>query len=226
MKFDQTPTFPDYFTEEMRTVANRAAEGQAEAQLAMGEMYAEGRGGVPENQAEALHWYLKAANLKLAEAMLRVGRCYAKGLGADRNSEQSLKWYHEAGAAGSMEAQHLLGTIYARGKSVPQDYEKAAGWYLAAARSGDRHAELVYGMMLRDGRGVPKSPAKAYIWLLNAAKSRDGGELDPVLRKTLQGLELKLTPEEKKRAEAMMDSVMARNSPAAAAPKAMRKGVA
>ncbi|MEE8334145.1 MAG: tetratricopeptide repeat protein [Alphaproteobacteria bacterium] len=191
----------------MRAVTSRAGAGQAASQLALGEMYAEGEC-VPENPAEALHWYLKAANQKLPEAMLKVGRCYAKGLGVDRNLERSLKWYHEAGAAGSMDAQHLLGTMYARGRSVPQDYEKSARWFLAAARSGDRRAELIYGQMLRDGRGVPKSTTKAYIWLLNATKTRAGGKVDPVLLKTLRELEMKLTPEEKKHADTVMDNIL------------------
>lgn len=156
--------------------------------------------------------------------MLRVGRCYAKGLGVDRDMEQCLKWYHQAGGTGSMEAQHLLGTMYARGRSVPQDYEKAAGWFLAAARSGDRRAELVYGLMLRDGRGVTKNTTKAYIWLLNAAKSQAESETDPVLLKALRGLEQTLTPEEKKRAKEVMDSVLTHHQGVGAAPQEIQKG--
>jgi len=223
MRFNQALVFPDDFTEELRTVTCQAADGQATAQLAMGDIYAEGRS-LPENPAEALHWYLKAADQKLPEAMLRVGRCYARGLGVNRDMAQSVMWYNKAAAAGNTEAQHLLGTMYARGRSVPRDYQKAAAWFLAAAQSGDKRAEMVYGLMLRDGRGVPRNPTKAYIWLLNAAKSRPAGEVDPILTKTLRELELKLAPQEKKRALTVMDAIVSRNAAAETAPAAVQNG--
>jgi len=207
MRFDQNPVFPDYFSEEMRAITNLAGSGQVEAQLAMAGMYSEGDG-VPQNPAEGLHWYLKAAKQDNAEAMLQAGRCYAKGLGADRNMKLALKWYHEAGAAGSAEAQYLLGTMYARGRNVQQDYTKAAGWFRAAARGGNKQAELIYGLMLRDGRGMQKNLAKAYIWLLNAAKSQADDERDPVLTKALSELERQLTPEDKRLAETMMETIL------------------
>lgn len=225
VRFDQAIVFPAYFTGEMRAVAIQAAAGTAEAQLAMGAMYAEGRG-VPRNPAEALHWYLKAANQGLPEAMLRVGRCYAKGQGVDQNMKFAVKWYHNAGAQGSAEAQRILGNMYARGRHLPQDYEKAAAWFRAAARGGDRHAELVFGLMLRDGRGVPKSPIKAYVWLLNAAKSRDPETLDPVLTKALRELEQMLDPEEKLRAEAMMHSILTTDALAETQQAPFEKGAA
>lgn len=48
MKFDQTAVFPDSFTEEMRTIASQAGAGQAGAQFALGELYAEGDGVFPK----------------------------------------------------------------------------------------------------------------------------------------------------------------------------------
>ncbi|MBF0582612.1 MAG: sel1 repeat family protein [Magnetococcales bacterium] len=56
----------------------RARQGDLEAQLALGQLYADGKQ-VPKNLLEATHWYLKAANQGNHAAQLALGALYAIG---------------------------------------------------------------------------------------------------------------------------------------------------
>ena len=49
-------------------------------------------------------WYKKAAEQGHAQAQARIGRCYARGWGVERNIREAMKWYLKAAAQGSKEA--------------------------------------------------------------------------------------------------------------------------
>jgi uncharacterized protein len=53
----------------------------------MGLMYAEGQG-VPEDDAEAVKWYRKAAEQGLAEAQFNLGEMYAYGKVSPRMTQK------------------------------------------------------------------------------------------------------------------------------------------
>ena len=48
-------------SEDLLTIQNLAALGDADAQQLLGDMYLQGQGGVPLDYAEAARWYRKAA---------------------------------------------------------------------------------------------------------------------------------------------------------------------
>lgn len=113
-----------------------AQKGEPEAQYDLGLNYALGKRGLPQNYAEALKWYRKAADQGLAEAYNNLGRLYEKGRGVPQNYAEALKWYRKAADQGLAVAQFNLGTMYHGGKGVPEDYIQAHMWYnLAAAQS-------------------------------------------------------------------------------------------
>ena len=64
----------------IEAVRTRANGGDAEAQVTLGVMHAEGRG-VPQDAVEAVAWYGKAAEQGLAEAQYNLGVMYAEGRG-------------------------------------------------------------------------------------------------------------------------------------------------
>jgi len=76
-----------------------AEQGNADAQLRLGLMYANGKG-VPENDAEAVKWYHKAAEQGNAIAQSRLGYMYEYGNGVARNVAEAVKWYRKAAEQG------------------------------------------------------------------------------------------------------------------------------
>ena len=60
-------------------------------------MYAEGKG-VPQNHAEAVKWYRKAAEQDDARAQYSLGFMYDLGRGVPQDDTEALKWYVLAAA--------------------------------------------------------------------------------------------------------------------------------
>jgi len=119
---------------------NRAAQGEAEAQSALGFKYVTGEG-VPQDYTEALKWYRLAAAQGIAIAQSSLGLMYYEGRGVPQDYVQAHKWFNLAAAQGYANAQFLLGAMYERGEGVPQDYVQAHKWFnLAAANSTGKEA--------------------------------------------------------------------------------------
>ena len=62
----------------VEALQQRAAQGEAEAQLQLGLLYARGKG-LPQDYAEALKWFRLAAAQGNAEAQFSLWVLYAKG---------------------------------------------------------------------------------------------------------------------------------------------------
>ena len=73
----------------------KAQEGDAEAQMYVGEIFEKGLGAQVDYQAAA-QWYEKAANQGNFQAQLNLGHLYEKGLGVAQNQETALRWYRKS----------------------------------------------------------------------------------------------------------------------------------
>ena len=109
------------------------------AQYNLGGMYALGRG-VPQDDAEAVKWYRKAADQGDAIAQHNLGVMYSDGLGVPQDYAEAVKWYREAADQGEAAAQVNLGVMYAIGQGMPQDPVQAHMWFNLAASQGDEDA--------------------------------------------------------------------------------------
>ena len=69
----------------------------AAAQSNLGVMYANGQG-VPQDYAEAVKWYRKAAEQGDAAAQYNLGLMYANGQGVPQDYVQAYKWISIAAA--------------------------------------------------------------------------------------------------------------------------------
>ena len=78
--------------------------GIAEVQYNLGQMYQMGQG-VPQDNAEAVKWYRKAAEQGFAPAQLNLGMMYAAGKGVSEDKAEAAKWCLEAARQGNTEAQ-------------------------------------------------------------------------------------------------------------------------
>ncbi len=104
-----------------------AEKGDSVAQYRLGAMYAEGKGVVPDD-ATAMMWFQRSANLGNADAQYNVGASYAEGTGVAKNIDEAAKWFRRAADQGMPYAQINLGLLYAAGRGVPQSNVEAMKW--------------------------------------------------------------------------------------------------
>ena len=73
----------------------------------MGLRYLYGKG-VRQNYAEALKWFMKAAEQEHALSQFVLGNCYANGEGVKQNPAEAVKWYQRSAANGNEKAAACL----------------------------------------------------------------------------------------------------------------------
>jgi hypothetical protein len=113
-----------------------AVQGLAAAQLNLGLMYADGRGGLSRNHAQAVEWYRKAAEQQVSLAEVLLGLAYATGRGIPRDDRQAFVWFEKAANRNLPLAQYGLGMLYSEGRGAEQDRIKAYLWLDLAVSGG------------------------------------------------------------------------------------------
>ena len=122
-------------------VLAKAKAGDAAAQVAVGEYYAQAAANEHDKTQMAadyqkeLEWYSKAAEHKYVPGEMHLAALYRDG----------------------------------GGKTVPRDMEQAAAWYRKAADQGDTTAQGTLGVLYSMGQGVAHNDVEAYFWLDLAA---------------------------------------------------------
>ena len=126
-----TPVFSKGIVE----VLEKAEKGDATAQKNLGLSYWKGEG-VPEDKAEALKWFRKAADQGNVTAQYNLGVVYSKGEGVPEDKAEALKLLRKAADQGHAQAQAILGIAYSDGEGVPENYIQAYMWYNLASAQG------------------------------------------------------------------------------------------
>ena len=90
-----------------------AKQGDAISQGLIGTMYANGEG-VPENPAEAVKWFSKAAEQGYADAQYNLGNMYDKGRGVSEDKAEALNWWRKAAEQGHEDANEWLEFLEAK----------------------------------------------------------------------------------------------------------------
>jgi len=99
---------------------------------------AENGWGQPQNYAEALAWFTKAAEHGSDTAKENIGYMFQKGLGVPTDYAKAMSWFVEAAAHGNSDAENQLGWMYQFGQGVAPDDAKAVTWYRMSADQGNR----------------------------------------------------------------------------------------
>jgi hypothetical protein len=120
---------------------DKANGGNASAQVAVGEKYAQAAGGAQDRDEAADDW------------------------------KQAFAWYQKAADKSDLAGEIHLAEAYSYGRGVTRDKEKAAEWYRKAAEQGDPGAQGTLAMLYTLGQGVPQSDADAYFWFAVAASA-------------------------------------------------------
>lgn len=88
-----------------------AQAGDERAQFHIGFMYDFGEG-IPENDAEAVRWYRRAAEQGHVGAQFNLSSLYLGGEGVPENAAEAHMWCRRAAEQGHSEAQFNLGQAY------------------------------------------------------------------------------------------------------------------
>jgi TPR repeat protein len=112
-----------------------AEQGNAAAQVTLGDMYVIGQG-VLKDGVEAARWYRKAADQGSLKAEIDLAMMFQFGGLVDRNDVEASKWLGKAAEQGDDYAQHTMGVFYAVGKGVPKDNVLDYKWLNLASAQG------------------------------------------------------------------------------------------
>jgi uncharacterized protein len=99
-------------TSARRCTQTDAAAGDAEAQFALA--FSLAAGPAPQDYAQALEWYLKAADQNHRLAQFNLGQMYAYGQGMPKSDSMALMWIRRAADGGDAGAQFNMGDRFGR----------------------------------------------------------------------------------------------------------------
>ena len=105
------------------------------------------------------------------QAMHRLGRIYAGGIGTPRDDAEAARWYRKGADAGNKDAATGLGVALLRGQGVAKDPSEAVRLLREAARQDQIEAMHRLGRLLLEGSIVGKDPLEAARLLTKAAES-------------------------------------------------------
>ena len=177
----------DIHVKSLKVLRQAACDGQAEAQYALGQLYADLDQGPEKDlsrQQIALKWFLEAGGQGHAEAQHQLGLLYAWGPAALRNEDAAELWLRKATALNNSGAWLALGWLLRRRNTDPSEvircFEQAialgntAGFYnlgLLYAYALDSERDLSKALQIyRDAAQLDSAPAR---WKLGAGPNAE-----------------------------------------------------
>ena len=141
-----------------------AQHGDGRAQVNLGALYQDGKGGRTDYQA-ALHWYGQAARQELPLANYNLGVMHLEGLGTPASHKRAAEFFLRAALKGDLISAYNLGQTLLEGRGdQPRDTEGGLRWLRFAADRGDLLAMFALGWRHEEGAQVPAAPAEAMRW--------------------------------------------------------------
>ena len=146
-----------------------AREGQAWAQLQLGNAYHFGRG-VIKDDAQAAIWYRHTAEQGDAAAQCNLGFAYFYGRGVEKDAVQGVAWFRWSAQRGDAWGQYRLGNAYRDGCGVEKDAAQAVMWYRRAGEQNHAAAQVSLGCAYWNGHGIDEDAVQAIVWFRRAAE--------------------------------------------------------
>ena len=95
---------------DMKTLIQKANQGNAEAQFSLGYAYA-GGDNVEQSDTQAVYWYQKSAEQGDADVQYVLGLAYYDGEGVEQSHSKAVYWLQKACENGFEEACEFLNKI-------------------------------------------------------------------------------------------------------------------
>lgn len=117
-----------------------ADAGNLAALTLLGNLYLDGKGGLPQDYARAMDAYLLAADEDYADAQAQLGYMYQNALGVEADYVKAMEWNNRAAMQGNAQGQAQIGYLYQHGLGVTQNLDEAGRWYTRAKEGGSEWA--------------------------------------------------------------------------------------
>ena len=151
-----------------------AEKGDVSKQLELAQKYWE-----CEKYDESFKWYERASAQDNVEGICRLGICYQKGYGVEKDETRAFQLFLKSSEMGSLEAQFQLAEAYHFGKGILRDDKKAMDLYYKTAQKGHSISEFMVGLYYMLNRGEisntlsitsKRDTVIAFDWFLKSAK--------------------------------------------------------
>ena len=86
------------------------------------------------DNAKALRYIETAMDQEYPPAIYRMGVCYLRGLGVEKDPEKAAEYFKQVGEQDDPAGWCALGQLYQQGEGVEKDFEKAVQLYPTAAQ--------------------------------------------------------------------------------------------
>ena len=126
-----------------------AKQGNAEAQLKVGEMYENGFG-VDQDKKEAKYWITRAANQNHQTARFKLLYWDMERKGLNGENKAKVEELNTKAKQGNAHAQYFLGKMYANGVGMKRNPDVAIDWLNQAASVGVLEAELELASLMEE----------------------------------------------------------------------------
>ncbi|MGF6780654.1 SEL1-like repeat protein [Paraburkholderia sp. GAS334] len=146
-----------------------AEHGDPKAQNELGRRFSLGKGGVSQDQKQALIWFSKSANQNNAYGQNMVGLLYLNGVSVTKDYQKALDWFRKSADQGYAEGEANYALMFQNGYGVARDYKISQDWYRKAAEKNIARAEFNLGAIYFNGLGVPQDYKQALNWFSKAA---------------------------------------------------------
>ncbi|WP_152048050.1 tetratricopeptide repeat protein [Aureimonas psammosilenae] len=130
------------FGEALPYFSKAASASVSDAQYAMSQMFAYGRGGLQADPEEARAYLAAAARNGHMLAQIELGIWMINGRGGAKNVDLGAGWLRRAAARGNPIAMNRLAHLYKDGIGVPASKVEAGKWSVLARRADNGDATL------------------------------------------------------------------------------------
>ncbi len=176
--------------EKFDSIFLKASQGDANAQLALGVLYARGVSPVAPNATLAMQWLEKSAKQGNVTAMNYIGVIYGEGKLVARDFSKAIYWRELAAEKGLPALKFALANSFIYGYMLPADQKKAMFWLQKAGEDGHLDAinQLVSIYSNRGDLAQVKhwKNQRSYAQILSA-KAGDASAMYEVYRKYISG---------------------------------------
>lgn len=209
-------------TDLIAALEDAALAGQPMALFQLGLMYESGEG-VAKDPVKAFGYFSQIADEHadtapkgveadiVAQSFLKIGEYYRQGLpeaGIQKNEAYSNKLImHAASYFGDADAQYKVGELYLDDAELGDSPLQSARWLNLAARKGHAGAQAKLGSMLFNGEGIEADPVEGLMWLTVASRRAAGTVDDGWIHDLLTNAMSVATPEQRKQAVELADSL-------------------
>lgn len=185
-----------------------AEAGNNVGQVALGMLYAAGRG-VPQDWMAAVYWWRRAEPTHPLASRL-LGDAHICGFGVTADNERALGYYTSALKRGDVSSAFKVGQMYANACAGPDD-EEAVKAYRLASDEGYPEAQIALSGLILAGRGVPQDPHEAYHWA-RLAERRSTGAMQTRARTAVEAAAGHMTSAAIAAADALVDQMIVKSA--------------